>query len=519
MTRNHFQIMAVAGTLLVQSCATTQTASVELAPMDVTESLSEDRDTAQGELSSSEPIEAPDALTEDLLSLTTTTASDVRLDIEATDRPAAQFFAELARSQSINLLVDPSVSGSITLSLRNVTLSQIFAALQDLYGYNFERTGYGYRVTPNQLATRVYRLNYLNVQRQGQSTTEIGGDGNNNITTAFSNSSADGSDNFWRSIDTSITGLIRSSDQNTDPVIVNEQTGLVVVTASTVEHSAIQQFLADAELIMQQQVIIEAKIVEVTLDDEYSSGVNWQFFNEAFGNDNTAFDLGIAGDTLSGIGGSGGVFNLSLSLYNFGAFLELLDYQGDVQVLSSPRVSTLNNQKAVIKIGSDEYFATTETISTSDDEDDATNEVVASIALEQFFSGIALDVTPQIDDRENVTLHVRPSVTEVTEQTKIISLNGVDYTLPLAYSNIRESDSIIRAQSGQIVVIGGLLQQSQDLSSAGVPGLSRVPGLNLFFSQERQQARKSELVILLKPTVYDEYTGVDDIDQVIERLQ
>ena len=185
-----------------------------------------------------------------------------------------------------------------------------------------------------------------------------------------------------------------------------------------------------------------------------------------------------------------------------------------VQVLSSPRVATVNNQKAVIKVGTDEFFATVTNVASGTE-----GQVTPAVELQQFFSGIALDVTPQISDDNSVTLHVRPTVTEVVGRTKVINLGSETYSLPLAYSNIRESDSIIRATNGQIVVIGGLLQQKQDLGSTGLPWFSKIPGLRWLFNQDRNSQQKSELVILLKPTVYDQYTSLNDVDTVLERFE
>jgi MSHA biogenesis protein MshL len=399
--------------------------------------------------------------------------------------------------------------------LRNVTLDQVIAALRDTYGFDFQKTSYGYKVAPNQLTTRVYRLNYLNLERSGSSKTTVGGDDSNTVTTSFA-ASSDITSGFWAGIQTSLNGFISPNDAIAEPVIINTQTGLVVVHATTKEHNAIARFLTDAELILQKQVIIEAKIVEVTLDHEYRSGINWSFFNDNFGTESTSAGIGLSADNINGIGDVGGVFNLSLSLDNFTSMLQLLDYQGDVQVLSSPRVSTINNQKAVIRVGTDEYFATVSSAQASDDEDASSS---TTIGLEKIFSGIALDVTPQIAEDNSVTLHVRPTVTEVVEKTKVLNINNEAVTLPLAYSNIRESDSIIRADSGQIIVIGGLLQQKQDVGSTGIPWLNKVPVVRSLFNQDREAQRKSELVILLKPTVYDDETTLNEFDDVLNRLQ
>lgn len=518
MNRLSFWLTTSAVFIAFTGCAGQSTQEDTIRPLNVRAELANERNaavpTARQEIAM--PVESPSALTDDLLNLTSAPEATSRIDIEATDRPAKQFFAELGRSQNINMLVDPAVSDNITLSLRNVTMPQVLAALRDTYGFDFEQTNYGYRVSPNQLGTRIYRINYLNIERAGVSRTQIGGDDTNTVTTSFAANSGGGDINFWGGIRRSILGFIANTDGMADPVVINEQTGLVVVNATTKEHAAIARFLIDAELILQKQVIIEAKIVEVTLADEFRSGINWNFFNDNFGTAATSAGVGLAGNNVQGPTDLGGVFNLNLSLDNFASMLQLLDYQGDVQVLSSPRVSTVNNQKAVIKVGTDEYFATVTSVTTENTDGDST--VSPSVELTQFFSGIALDVTPQISGDNTVTLHVRPTVTEVTEQTKNIDINGETFSLPLAYSNIRESDSIIRAQNGQIIVIGGLLQQSQDNGSSGIPWFGRLPVVSLFFSQQRELQRKSELVILLKPTIYDEYTSMTDLDQVMERI-
>jgi MSHA biogenesis protein MshL len=507
----HFANLALTA-LLMTACAN-QPAQVDLPTLNVRSEIASERPNTVPDKREAATVESPLALTEDLLSLSSTPSQENRIDIEANERPAKMFFSDLGESQNINILVDPLISGNISLSLRNVTLKQVTLALRDSYGYEFEKTSYGYRVAPNQLATRVYKLKYLNLERSGSSTTTVGGDNSNTVTTDFSASSS-ASDGFWNGIKLSLLGFISNEENITEPVIINSQTGLLVVHATTQEHSAIARFLADAELIMQKQVIIEAKIVEVTLDNEFRSGINWSFFNDNVGSNETSGGFGFQGDELNGVGSVGGVFNLSLSLDNFTSMLQLLDHQGDVQVLSSPRVSTVNNQKAVIKVGTDEYFATVTSVSTGDEE----GTTAPAVELEQFFSGIALDVTPQIANDDIVTLHVRPTVTEVVERTKILNLGNEAYSLPLAYSNIRESDSIIRAKSGQIIVIGGLLQQKQELGSTGLPWFKKVPVIRALFSQEREAQKKSELVILLKPTVYDEYTTLNEVDSILKRL-
>jgi MSHA biogenesis protein MshL len=184
---------------------------------------------------------------------------------------------------------------------------------------------------------------------------------------------------------------------------------------------------------------------------------------------------------------------------NFKAFLELLQTQGELNVLSSPRVSTLNNQKAVIKVGSDSFFVTSQETTQS-----GTIGIAPTITTElaPFFSGISLDVLPQIDDAGSIILHVHPSITDVTEKKITIGGTGViGNQISTAESAVQESDNVVRVASGQVVVIGGLMKEGVTEKGASVPLLGDIPLLGNLFKQKRVVRVKRELVILIKPTV------------------
>jgi MSHA biogenesis protein MshL len=198
-----------------------------------------------------------------------------------------------------------------------------------------------------------------------------------------------------------------------------------------------------------------------------------------------------------------GFYGIALQASNFAALLNFLETQGDVSVLSSPRVATLNNQKAVLKVGADALYVTG--ISTTTTSSGTGSVSTPTVNLQPFFSGIALDVTPQIDETGQVMLHVHPSISNVTEATKNIDLGALgSYKLPLATSSINEIDSIVRVRDGQIVAIGGLMKQETRMERTGVPGLQSLPGLGALFRQTNEVTSKRELVVLLKPTVIHE---------------
>jgi MSHA biogenesis protein MshL len=199
--------------------------------------------------------------------------------------------------------------------------------------------------------------------------------------------------------------------------------------------------------------------------------------------------------------------------------LTFLETQGAVNVLSSPRVAAINNQKAVLKVGTDDFFVTN--ISTTSTTTGTSTTLSPTITLQPFFSGIALDVTPQIDENNNIILHVHPQVSDVIERKKVVDLGTLGvFTLPLASSNINETDTIVRVQDGNIVAIGGLMRDKTEVNRSQVPGLGDQPGIGDLFSQRARSSTKSELVILLKPTiVHSDRNWQEDVAATRDRVR
>lgn len=455
-----------------------------------------------------------------------------RFDVSAIDMDARSFFLGLMESAGENIVLHPQVGGQISFSLRDVTLQQVLAAVRDSYGYDFRRTSYGWRILPNQLQTRTYDIDYLNLQRMGDTDTRISSgqvvlsdsteaDGVG-VTSSTQSRTVSASQvvtrsevDFWRELQAVVSALVGEEPGNR--VMINPQASLLVVRASAGDQQSVQDFLQQAQQNLQRQVVLEAKIIEVQLADGFEAGINWaQIGRER----NADFRLGMSGAALEGLQDVGGVFSAALSVGDFSGLLQLLETQGRVRVLSSPRISTLNNQKAVIKVGSDEYFVTGVSTTTTTLSNGSTSPDL-DLELTPFFSGISLDVTPQINAEGEVTLHVRPSVSRVQDQQKVITLGNADneFVLPLALSTTRQSDSIVRARSGQLIVIGGLMQNSSDDSDAGVPWLQDLPLLGGAFRQQRRSLGRSELVILLRPQVVGSETWSQQLQQGGETLR
>ncbi len=470
------------------------------------------------------PAAAYDALTPELNS---GLLAPARFDVVARNNTPKAFFMGLVDGMGINMLVHPAVKGRISLNLKNVTLMETLKAVRDIYGYQYEKTSYGYRILPHALKNKVFHLNYLNVYRQGSSGMSVSGGGMLASANGDDSTSSDTSSNstaskietqavtdFWSNLQQTVKMIVGSGGERR--VIVDAMAGLIMVRAYPDELAAVAEFLNKAELSLQKQVIIEAKILEVTLNEGFQSGIQWDSFGlgvgGTFADSSNDVSAQLTSTNIINPDNLAGLFSLNINTSDFTGVIQMLQRQGDVQVLSSPRISTVNNQKAVIKVGTDEFFVTevTNNITTTTN----TTTSVPEFGLTSFFSGISLDVTPQIGDNNEVILHVHPSVTEVVERTKVISLGNDTYNLPVAFSSIRETDSIIRAASGQVVVIGGLLQNKKSNTQASVPWLSRIPIFGFLFRQSDRSMTKSELVILLQPTVIETDTWNDEIKRL-----
>ncbi len=468
-----------------------------------------------------------------------------RFDIQAQDVDAVAFFTSLVQDTEFSVAIHPEVSGSISLNLKQVPLHEVFEVVSDLYGFDIQRKGMVFRIYPAGMRTETFAVNYLLMKRIGATQTSInsggvsqaagqngtsnsGGQGNfsgNNLGGANplggNNTNANGTNiatstdtDFWGNLKETMQSLV--GNENGRAVVVSPQAGLVTVRALPEEIKMVRQYLQTSEEHVKRQVVLEARIIEVSLSDDYQQGINWTEVLSHSGDTDFKFSTtgSIAGNGISAA--LGGMTSLSFVNKDFSGVISLLSTQGNVQVLSSPRVTATNNQKAVIKVGDDEYFVTD--VSNQSTITAGATSSAPNIELTPFFSGIALDVTPQIDSEGSVLLHVHPSVIETQEQEKIVTLNEEQFVLPLAQSNIRESDTVIRANSGEIVVIGGLMQSVIKNSDSKTPLLGDIPILGNLFKSKRDVEQKKELIILLKPTVVAEGTWKEQLRRSSEQM-
>ena len=490
-----------------------------------------------------------------------------RFNVAFNNVPAQQFFVSLAAGTRYNMLVHPEVSGNITANLRDVTMVEALDAVRELYGYDYRIEGTRIYIRPLTIQSRMFQVNYLTAQRLGMSNLRVsstsvadvsnngnnnnngnnGSNGNNNNQQNNNNQDNNNQGNngqggrlrdasnvmtrtesdFWKELKLSLETLVGGKEGGRS-VVISPQSGVIVVRGMPDELRAVDRYLRATQLSVERQVILEAKILEVELNSGFQSGINWSAFGtgnnhritggvvqpgtglgtlqttDPVGNAVTGLVSSTGRNIVTATEAAGTLFGLAFQTSNFAALISFLESQGTVHVLSSPRITATNNQKAVLKIGTDEFFVTG--VSTTTNTNAAGNGTVSpNVTLQPFFSGVVLDVTPQIDEHGNILMHVHPSVSQVSTVNKSVNLGTAlgALNLPLASSTTSEFDSMVRGQDGKVVAIGGLMRQATTSDRSGVPGVGGLPVIGNLFSNRQEVMQKRELVVLIKPTVIE----------------
>ena len=493
-----------------------------------------------------------------------------RFNVSFNNVPVQQFYNSIVAGTRYNMLINPEVTGNITANLKDVTLFEALEAIRELYGYDYKIDGTRIYIRPLTMQTKMFKVNYLTATRKGVSSLRVSstsvanagtsssgnnnsGNGNNSNDNSGNNGNNNGNNgdnsggsrsqsqrdaasvqttsasDFWVELKTALDAIV---DSGTDgrSVTISPQSGVIVIRAMPDALRNVDEYLRATQISVDRQVILEAKILEVELNSNFQSGINWSAFGKLSSNSRISAGLVQPGTALAPLGANnagvtvnngsiianpgaaigaagdamGSLFGLAFQTSNFAALISFLEGQGTVHVLSSPRIATLNNQKALRKIGTDEFFVTGVSTTTNNNAN-GTGVTTPSVTLQPFFSGVVLDVTPQIDDQGNIILHVHPSVSQVSTVNKAVNLGVAlgSLSLPLASSSTSEMDSIVRGQNGQVVAIGGLMRQSTTSDRSGVPGIGGLPVVGALFRSTGEVVQKRELVVLIKPTVIE----------------
>jgi MSHA biogenesis protein MshL len=505
---------------------------------------------------------------------------DPRFDLSVNNAPASQVFMSIVSGTRYSMLVHPTVSGTISVNLKDVTIREALDSIRELYGYDYKIEGTRVLIHPAGMQTRLFKVNYILGDRRGLSDVRVQSGSVTDSGSSAANAAAFGvpgtagvvppggststrgldssrvttrtQNDFWVDLRTALVAIVGTGEGRN--VVLTPQSGVVLVRALPGELRSVEQYLRATRVSVERQVMLEAKIIDVELAAGFQSGINWAAFpttGSTIGQARAGTILqerpgplvtgaGLQGTTgaptpgtggfgaMAGsslvnfaLGGGASVFGLALQTASFAALMSFLETQGSAQVLSSPRVATLNNQKAVLKVGTDEFFVTNiqsaTTVATA--VGTTTGTPIPTVTVQPFFSGIVLDVTPQIDEDNQIILHIHPSVSQVTTDNKDINLGAAgSLTLPLAKSNVSETDTIVRVSDGNIVALGGLMKLDSRDNRGGLPGAVNTFGGLL--GSANKTAVKKEMVILLKPTIIQGDRSWDEsADQARDRFQ
>ncbi len=453
-----------------------------------------------------------------------------------------------SRESDLNIVIDPEISGKVTIDLKRVTLSEALDAVLLPLGWTYQTEGRFIRVTRPQMETRLFTLNYISTRRTGkreiyastggglQTASLLGQQGvvsPGGSRTGYSDLVSTDEMDIWREIQKGLETIVFGSvdekaeseekgkttftrgDGKGKKLVINRSTGVIWVTDYPMNLNKVASYLERMEGTSQRQVTIQAKIMEVILSDEYRMGINWKVIeglprsmNLSWGLTDKAGTTGYPGGATLSVGegttsstiATPGTFKIkpfggTFAIGTIGTEVALSDIiqaiaeQGEVRILSNPTISTLNNQKAIIRVGDQDVFFITGAVATQ-------NTVTQIIQPMTIDIGIILDVTPQIADDGTIIMNIHPSITEKTGEK--VTPDGKT-TFPLL--SVRETDTTVRVKNNQTIVIAGLMTEKKQEATTGVPFLKSLPLLGPLFRHKTENKKNSELVIMITPTL------------------
>jgi len=431
--------------------------------------------------------------------------------VVATDLPANELLFALARDARLNLDIDPAIDGRVSINAIDQTLPQILKRVSRQVQLHYYLDGPNLVIEQDRPFVRQYQIDYLNMSRTTTSTVGIetalgGGEGDDGGSSGDSSTTVSNESNneFWASLEANI-GSLASSGEFQGTVISNRESGTISVMATAAAHENIQRFIDSVMGSARRQVLIEATVVEVTLNDEFQAGVDWS--RVAVGDGWTVGQelLGTT-TTLPGLPAGPVVeasyFNANSDRTITGA-IRALDEFGDVSVMSSPKIMALNNQTSVLKVADNTvYFE----IDATTDTDEGVTTRTFNTTIKTVPVGFVMNVTPFVTADDEVILNIRPTITRilrfVNDPNPTLALAGV--TSPVPEIQVREMESVLRVSSGNTAVIGGLMQDSVSKNDAGLPGLHDAKGIGVLFGTKTREFDKTELVIFLRPRILDD---------------
>lgn len=440
--------------------------------------------------------------------------------ITAQDLPVRELLFTVARDAGINIDVHPEVRGNVSINAVNQTLPQILDRIsrQADIRWSIDYDG-NLLIERDRPYWDTYRVDYVNVDRESTSNSGIANTLGSGGTGGSSSSSISqtSSNNFWQSLQENLVTLVFERPETEDgsaapaqqaagnaqgvnqDVIVNAESGVIAVRASAEKHAEVRSFINYVKTRALQQVMIEATVVEVALSDQYQAGVDWETI--AGQSDNFVFQQ-------SNLGGNLTASPTNILTYqgssNIAGTVRALSQFGNSQVLSSPKVMALNNQSAMLRVVDNRVYFTIEVEPAPLNANGIpTGQATYESTINTVPVGFSMVVTPQVGENDQVTLNVRPTISRiagfVNDPNPVLAQEGIVNQIPEI--QIQEVDSVLKVFSGQTAVLGGLMQDSLQTQTDGLPAISRVPILGNLFSYRDDSATKTELVIFIRPVV------------------
>ena len=441
--------------------------------------------------------------------------------VVATDLPASELLFALARDARLNLDIDPSIDGRVSINAIDQTLPQILKRISRQISLRYYLDGPNLVVELDKPFFRVYRIDYLNMERSTTSSVGIetalaeGDEGASGDSSTTVENSAD--NNFWASLEANLALLVNRADVE-GTVISNRETGTVSIYTTSAAHADIQRFVDQVTRSARQQVLIEATVVEVTLNDDFQAGVDWSRIANGDGW-SIGQNLLSATTDLGTLGGAGPVIEASFFDSNgdrdLSAAIRALDEFGEASVMSSPKIMALNNQTSILKVADNTVYFEIDATSNTSAGADAIVTQTFDTTVKTVPVGFVMNVTPFITGDDEVILNIRPTLTRilrfVNDPNPTLAAAGV--TNPIPEIQVREMESVLRVASGNTAVIGGLMQDTAQTTDAGLPGMHDSEDYGILFGTKTREFRKTELVIFLRPRVLDNAsldTGLQD---------
>jgi len=433
--------------------------------------------------------------------------------VVVTKIPVDELLFALARDARLNLDIDPSIDGRVSINAVDQTLPQILKRISRQVSLRYHLDGPNFIVERDTPFTRIYIIDYLNMSRVSFSTVEVateiastgtsssGSGGGSNSSTTVTNESEN---NFWDTLEENLEQLA-SSEEYPGSVISNRETGTISVRATSAAHEDIQQFVDQVLNSARRQVLIEATVVEVRLNDDFQAGVDWSRI--ATGDGWSLTQSLLSTTTLGTSPFVSATFADTNADRTVTAAIQALDSFGNVSVMSSPKIMALNNQTSILKVVDNTVYFSVET--DQNISEGGSVNTTFDVTIHTVPVGFVMNVTPFITENDEVILNIRPTISRIIRFVPTPIRLDPDTGLPLSTPNqipeisVREMESVLRVADGHTAVIGGLMQDTALQLSQGLPGLHDARGIGLLFGVKTKELSKTELVIFLRPRIID----------------